>query len=553
MTRLFVRGRWLVPAILGLLLVGGSVSAFAFSTTPTYNFTLVGHNALYDRGMNAAGAIYDHWMFVGNRTDGTPGHTHPGTLILDIANPANPTVVGELPYPTLATMGYSSREMRVWTQQKVLMIMYIPCDATIHRCTIPGDAGTPKTTNQTRIDFWDLSEDPANPKLLATYTPSVIPHEMFLWADPKQPATRALLFWTSPNQSAAGKSLVVTDISHWRKGQFPEIADFDIASQYTADESNNYDVRLHSISVSPDGTRMYLAHLGGGFLVTDTSDFANNVPHPKVRLITPIANRVYWDNQGAHSSVKVPSKPYALTTEEIYGNGLVLQPIFGFATSGCPWGWVRMIDIHDAVHPKLVQEYKIPQNTCTGVDQQTTSFNSFASHNPTLLPDVGFVAWHSGGLQALDLSNPAHVVPAGVYSATPEAMVTTEDPVLTSGDFKTAMWSYPIIRNGLIYVVDIRNGVFVLKYNGTHADEVAGIAFLEGNSNLGDAGRLEAGIVNTGKTFAAPVPAPIIPGLPDTGARAAWVAGPAIALLLAALGGLGWWQAGAARRARAGR
>ncbi len=52
------------------------------------------------------------------------------------------------------------------------------------------------------------------------------------------------------------------------------------------------------------------------------------------------------------------------------------------------------------------------------------------------------------------------------------------------------MWSFPIIRNGLIYVVDIRNGLYVLRYNGPHADEVADISFLEGNSNLGDAGRL---------------------------------------------------------------
>ena len=30
----------------------------------------------------------------------------------------------------------------------------------------------------------------------------------------------------------------------------------------------------------------------------------------------------------------------------------------------------------------------------------------------------------------------------------------------------------------------------ILRYTGPHADEAAGISFLEGNSNLGDAGRL---------------------------------------------------------------
>ena len=84
-------------------------------------------------------------------------------------------------------------------------------------------------------------------------------------------------------------------------------------------------------------------------------------------------------------------------------------------------------------------------------------------------------------------------------------MVATEDPGLSQGpattvdqllnpdttnpDFKTkvVMWSYPIIRNGLIYVIDVRNGLFVLRYTGPHSDEVQAIKFLEGNSNLGDA------------------------------------------------------------------
>jgi hypothetical protein len=54
------------------------------------------------------------------------------------------------------------------------------------------------------------------------------------------------------------------------------------------------------------------------------------------------------------------------------------------------------------------------------------------------------------------------------------------------------MWSYPVIQNGLIYVTDVRNGLYILRYTGQGADEVAGVSFLEGNSNLGDALRFEA-------------------------------------------------------------
>ena len=35
-----------------------------------------------------------------------------------------------------------------------------------------------------------------------------------------------------------------------------------------------------------------------------------------------------------------------------------------------------------------------------------------------------------------------------------------------------------------------RNGLYILRYTGPKAREIAGVRFLEGNSNLGDAVRL---------------------------------------------------------------
>jgi hypothetical protein len=80
-----------------------------------------------------------------------------------------------------------------------------------------------------------------------------------------------------------------------------------------------------------------------------------------------------------------------------------------------------------------------------------------------------------------------------VFVPQPLPEVATEDPALSRGTNKVVMWSYPIIKDGLIYVVDIRNGLYVLRYTGPHADEVRRIEFLEGNSNLGAALKLESG------------------------------------------------------------
>ena len=47
------------------------------------------------------------------------------------------------------------------------------------------------------------------------------------------------------------------------------------------------------------------------------------------------------------------------------------------------------------------------------------------------------------------------------------------------------MWSFPIIRHGLVYVVDIRNGLYVLRYRGPFAQELRCRTFSEGNSTVG--------------------------------------------------------------------
>lgn len=40
---------------------------------------------------------------------------------------------------------------------------------------------------------------------------------------------------------------------------------------------------------------------------------------------------------------------------------------------------------------------------------------------------------------------------------------------------------------------NFRNGLYILRYTGPHAGQVADVRFLEGNSNLGDAVRLARG------------------------------------------------------------
>jgi hypothetical protein len=95
--------------------------------------------------------------------------------------------------------------------------------------------------------------------------------------------------------------------------------------------------------------------------------------------------------------------------------------------------------------------------------------------------DLAFVTWYSSGLQVFDVSNAPQPVRLGEFR--PQAVEPgARDPQL--GATSTMTWSYPIVRNGLVYVADINQGLYVLRYQGPHQEQVAQVGFAEGNSNL---------------------------------------------------------------------
>ena len=547
-----------VLAAVGIVLAGTVLNA----TTPgtAKNVQLVGQNPLFGRGMNAAAANYKHYLYVGNRTDGsrrcgfgdprrsngldTCPHPHPGILIVDIKNPANPTVVGEIPAPLNSAgqpVGITSREVRVWPEKKLLMTMNFRCSSLLHACPPTND-----TTSPFDIKFFSL-KDPVNPKFISHYVPTsnaglqVKPHEMFLWADPNN-EDRALLFISTPALDADPSipNLLVVDISRVSSGgSVTEVAEGNWNDRYPGTNQPNYpfdsnspdgcgpydcNLFVHSMSVKPDGSLTFLALEAGHFLVLDTSQVAAGLPNPQLVLLTDPTNRPVWlqdpldptavpgefpggcasqrivsgilssqNCPNSHSAVKVPGRRLALTTDEVYGT-------LTFLNQGCRWGWMRLIDVSNPAMPFITGEYMIDENSpsfCGSAldDAVTEATRSYSTHNPTLTRHLAIIDWHSGGLQIIDTTNPANPVQAGFFVPDPPASVANEDPGLSQGtasrNNKTVFWSYPIIKDGLIYVIDIRNGLFVFKYTGPHSQEVREIEFLEGNSNLGDAVELD--------------------------------------------------------------
>jgi hypothetical protein len=444
----------------------------------------VGHEPLMHRGMNAAIAIHGDYAYIGSRTDGGhPGMPHGGVMVVDISDPSDPTLLGR---PFDAKPGESSRELRVWRSQDILIVLNTNCGVgdALHHCTQPSISN---------FRFYDISgANAADPQLLRQF--DVDTHEFFLWEDPRNPE-RALMFAGNASSTCGTRGgspscpFAVWDVSPVRNGQAP-VTLFSGLHGYSRFPAAPAPVQkpaggLHSLSVSNDGTRAYFALLQGGFAVVDVSDFANGVPLPQPRPITINESRPTWPGPGAHSAVKLWNKDWAYVSDEVYGTATG-------AGHGCPWGWARMVDISDPRRPTVEADYRLPENHESTCDDWNPPRTSYSAHNPTLTPRIALTTWHSGGFQAINIQKPWAPYQLAQFMPEPLDEVMLEDPRLSSDpdtgrNEKVVMWSYPIVKDGLIYVVDLRNGLYVLEYEGRFENEIRHIGFLEGNSNQGDA------------------------------------------------------------------
>jgi hypothetical protein len=465
---------------------------------------VIGHEPLFARGMNAAIAVLDDsgYVYVGNRTDGQPTHPNPGLLVVDATDPTAPAVVNEIGPPLAGNPGETTRELRIWQHEQILVVLTFGCSASLHACS---GGATPN------FRFFDLS-DPANPAHIMSFVPrqasgaTRTPHEFFLWVDPGNPE-RAYIWATLPtgSTSANNANLGIWDISGVASGITPQLlAQGTWISRYElGGVGSQFDGRLalHSIDVSADGRTTTLAHQRGHSLVLDTSEVVDAPPAPGTvlnlsdDLLTNPLDRPQWgtarddcDRECAesHSAEQVPGRDLIVNTDEIYGT-------FTLPFHGCPWGWVHVIDYADPAHPEIVSEYKTSLNVCPAPDPLSDERTSFASHNPTVTPNLVLVTWHAAGFHVIDIANETKPKQAGWFSPTPLPAVATEDPALNGGPNKVTMWSYPIVDDGLIYVVDLRNGLYILEYRGKFPGQIRKLDFLEGNSNQGDLPALEAG------------------------------------------------------------
>lgn len=473
------------------------------------NFELVGHTIVpnpgetVERGRNGSVSLAPPCAYVGNRLGrrsgtgpnfGTPA-LPPEVAIVDVSDPSRPRVAGYLPTPR----GGTNRELRALPEVNALYVMNFAAN-------VPGFESGPAELDEAVNNFmiYDVT-DCQRPVLRSTIDLGAwAPHEFFVWRD-RQTPDRVLVYLSSN----AGPWLKVYDVTGATRGAEPRLAatfTMDAAlpsTEPTAREAwdpslfrfvprpTSQTNAVHAMTLEPDGTRVYVAGRHAGFYVLDSTLLARGAPcTPDNVTVDATTNadptlclrKVNPDPaarldphpplvQFTHSANKLPGRPYVLVSDERNG------------TETCPWSWGRVVDVTDELAPRVLSQWMLPENApsacAVGGPGDAAYLREFSAHQILPLANLFFQSWYSGGLRAWDVSDPGQPVEVGVFAPRPEYPNVVE-AFRNSPDVWT--WSYPVLSDGLIYVVDENSGLFIVRYTGPRRGEVPARGLLEGNA-----------------------------------------------------------------------
>jgi len=476
------------------------------------NFEIVGHNVLPNpgdtiaRGRNGPVGIADNCLYVGNRIGrrtgtgpafNTPAHD-PEVLIVDISNPRKPEVVGAFTTPAGAT----SRELRT-----------IP---DLHTLIIENFRDTdPSSSAVNNFQVYDTT-DCRHPVLTGSIGLGAdTPHEFFLWRDPARP-TRFLIFASVNNNEP---SLRVFEVLNPPRGSLSAtpVATFSLAPAVPATEpvdpadfaDDNFVFtpkpttqgnRLHSMSVSGDGKRVYMANSDAGYFLLDSSRLTAGLPcTPNTVTVDANSNKdpnlclrkINPDPQaridhsppfgGIHHSIyPVEGRPAPNTHLPEYAIGSGERN----GTTTCPWTPGQILELSNEKSPQIIAQYMVPENLAencfVGGPGDPVLLREFSTHQPLIFPNLFFQSWYSAGLRAWDISNPWLPMEVGVFVLRPEKQVV--ERFRNSPDVWT--WPFPILHNGLVYMCDENSGLYILKYKGARADELPRHGTFLSNTNF---------------------------------------------------------------------
>ena len=424
------------------------------------------------RYVDAAGHVcgyYDSTLLIG-RDASSILHRGPGTVVLDMKDPAHPVETAVLSTPA---MDQPHESLRLNTLRGLLVAV----------------AGSPATAPGV-LDVYDVSKDCLHPSLQSSTPLGILGHESGFALDGRT-------YWAS-SYFQGRATLTAIDLTN---PVLPQVV--FLTSDYV----------FHGMSLSADGNRLFAADQGDtpGFRILDVSE----VQARKVGATVKQLSYLTWPEVTIpqySEAVTIKGKPYAVEVDEYNRNGRV--------------GAGRILDVSDETHPRVVSNIRLAVHSVEAqVSDQLQDYGAsafaqgYSGHYCSVPqrtdPNLMACSFIVSGLRLFDIRNPLKPVEVGYFN--PPVVPTPETPLIGRvGAFSMSQPAWDVAHDS-VWFSDGNSGFYAVKLVG------AARAALHNTSPVvrGTAGPARPTAPRA--PVARPV-APAGPSLPTTGVSARWAA-----------------------------
>ena len=430
-----------------------------------WNMVAVGHNTLGDRGFNGdvwyhkGYAYVGHWGFAdwAGRERGRfcPEPPKNGVAVLDVRDPARPTVVSKLQNPA----GTSAEDVVVYTGRFGPFAGREIAAAGIQYC-----GGSRFDTNANRgLMLWDVT-NPAMPVQIgywrnACCTRGVHEFEIQHRADlgrtfayatvptSRYPDAATPSGYRDENGDGDFRLIDITDPAHpW------QVSDWgiqDVGGPFSAGQGCDADANYgHGAEPSDDGRLVFLSYWDSGFIRLDLTN--PSTPKFTGRTVYPVNA-----DGDAHSSQYDDARALLFSADEDFckASGSGIEKGFGY---------MRVYDYSNPSAPKQIGEFRSANSL--GTNDQAAG--DFVLHNNFLVGTTVYQSWYSDGVRVVDASDPTKpkevayfVPPAGDNPVKPAQRGTLTNT--------TQVWGVVVDEaSGLVFASDMNTGLWILRRTG---------------------------------------------------------------------------------------
>jgi hypothetical protein len=342
----------------------------------------------------------------------------PGVAVLDLSNPAKPVRTA-----TLVTPAMQSPHESLLVNQKRGLLAAVLGNPVAH----PG-----------QVDIYDLNGDCRYPALQSSLPVGVFGHESGFTND--------------------GNTFYATSLGTG------SITAVDVTNPKLPVTLGVYRYPSHGLMLSDDGNRAYVAALGVGLQILDTSQVQARAPNPQVSLVSQLS----WSNLTIPQvaiPVRIGGKPFLVEVDEYSTDtpGASLP-----AANGAVVGAGRIIDISNETAPRVVSNLRLevnqPENRASVANDPGagSSLQGYAGHycNVPREVDPGIVAcsFIASGLRVFDIRDAYHPRELAYFVAP-----LTPNPVAAEkSDYAMSRPSFAPER-GEIWYADGNSGFYALR------------------------------------------------------------------------------------------